>query len=161
GTVPMRWRFAPTFEYGAHEPRCGWRLGAATATCGRDAVAVRAWNAGEPAWRDRAAEATFEMRERDRALLVMASAYAEPLVFPGRTAVERRVEKTIAFWQAWSAARPYDGPWRDAVLRSALALKLLIFAPSGAATAAPTTSLPEEIGGVRNWDYRFCWIRDS
>jgi GH15 family glucan-1,4-alpha-glucosidase len=93
--------------------------------------------------------------------LVLVSAYAEPLVLPGRGAVEARLDFTVRFWKTWCDARPYDGPWREMVLRSALALKALIFAPSGASTAAATTSLPEEIGGVRNWDYRFCWIRDS
>ena len=163
GAVPMRWRFAPRFKYGAGEPRCEWRANVPTATYGSTAIAVRSWDAGTPAWRRGAAEAEFEIRQGARALLVVATAHAEPLVLPGRAAVERRLEQTIRFWQGWTAEREreYEGPWRDAVLRSALALKLLIFAPSGATTAAATTSLPEEIGGVRNWDYRFCWIRDS
>src|SRR5215475_15672862 len=75
--------------------------------------------------------------------------------------VGRWLEQTIAFWQHWSCAHDYKGPWSDLVLRSALALKLMIFAPSGGSVASPTTSLPERIGGQRNWDYRYCWIRDS
>ncbi len=73
----------------------------------------------------------------------------------------RRLEATIGWWKWWSRHCRYDGPHRDEVLRSALALKLLTCATSGAVIAAPTTSLPEEIGGPRNWDYRYCWIRDS
>jgi GH15 family glucan-1,4-alpha-glucosidase len=69
--------------------------------------------------------------------------------------------ETTAFWQSWISKSTYRGSWREAVHRSALALKLLIFEPTGAIVASPTFSLPEHIGGTRNWDYRFSWIRDS
>jgi GH15 family glucan-1,4-alpha-glucosidase len=75
--------------------------------------------------------------------------------------VDAALEKTEKWWREWSGRCSYKGPWREAVLRSLITLKGLTFLPTGGIVAAPTTSLPELIGGVRNWDYRFCWVRDA
>jgi GH15 family glucan-1,4-alpha-glucosidase len=161
GRVPMRWRVAARFNYGARGGRGEWRGSVPVAAWAAEAIAVPSWDAGTPVWRDGAIEASFDAIAGRESLIAMTAAYAEPLVIPSRADAARRLRQTIEFWRRWSGARTYSGRWAGPVSRSALALKLMIFAPSGASVAAPTTSLPEEIGGERNWDYRFCWIRDS
>jgi GH15 family glucan-1,4-alpha-glucosidase len=161
GTVPVRWRFAPRFQYGSRTPRFEWRGSVPVAMCGSDAMALCHWDAGVAARHGEAIEGAFEITQGRRAMFAVAMAYSEPLVLPPRANVEERLARTAQFWRTWAGRLDYRGPWSEAVCRSALVLKLMIFAPSGAAAAAPTTSLPEDIGGVRNWDYRFCWIRDS
>ena len=161
GHVSMRWRVEPRFGYGLGRTRIEPRTPFPVATSGGTAVALCTWDAGRVACDATGMGGRFESHAGSRATLVASAAYGEPLVFPGRDDVERRIDGTVAFWREWSARLRYTGPWREAVVRSALALKLLVFAPSGAIAAAPTTSLPERIGGERNWDYRFSWIRDS
>ena len=161
GRVPMHWRMTPAFRYGAVPPALERRGSVPVATTGRDALAVCSWDAGEAQIGDGAIFGRFEACTGTPALIALCAAHQEPLVIPARVHVEARLQATTTYWRAWSADRAYSGPWRDAVIRSALALKLLVHAPSGAIAAAATASLPEEIGGERNWDYRFCWVRDS
>jgi GH15 family glucan-1,4-alpha-glucosidase len=161
GRVPMRWSVEPAFGYAGTRPRLERRGRIPVAVAGRDAVAVCTWEAGEPAIDGAAVRGRFEAHEGSSALIVLCASHQEPLVFPARADVEARLEATIGYWREWASTRRYAGRWREAVIRSALALKLLFHSPSGAIAAAATASLPEQIGGERNWDYRFCWVRDS
>ena len=104
----------------------------------------------------------FTVRAGERMLFSMIYAEASPAVLPalGDCALDRYAE-TILYWKNWIRLCRYDGAYNDQVRRSALTLKLLTFAPSGAIVASPTTSLPETPGGIRNWDYRYCWLRDA
>ena len=102
------------------------------------------------------------IRAGERKYLSLTYNREAPAVVPPLGGAARgRIERTARWWREWANRCAYDGPYRDAVVRSALALKLMTYAPSGALVAAPTTSLPEAIGGVRNWDYRYCWLRDA
>ncbi|MGH9034784.1 MAG: glycoside hydrolase family 15 protein, partial [Acidimicrobiia bacterium] len=161
GTVPMGWSVEPRFGYGGWRTRFAWRSGVPVAAAGNQAVAVCSWDAGQPEVAAGSISGRFQIGSGSRGLVALCAADQEPLVLPARAEVERRLDETVAGWQRWGGGLGYDGPWPEAVARSALALKLLVFAPSGAVAAAPTTSLPEGIGGLRNWDYRFSWVRDS
>jgi GH15 family glucan-1,4-alpha-glucosidase len=112
---------------------------------------------GQPGTRGRA-----RLRRGERRYLSLVYSHGEPAVIPSFGGeAERKIGLTIGWWREWATRCRYAGPYRTAVVRSALALKLLTYAPSGAVVAAPTTSLPERIGGIRNWDYRYCWLRDA
>jgi GH15 family glucan-1,4-alpha-glucosidase len=161
GNVPMRWRVEPRFGYASRQMRVTSRAGTPVFDAGKDALALCAWEAGDPILEDTAVSGSFRVEAGSRSLLALSAAHQEPLVLPSRDEVEARLNSTTGFWKKWAAGRVFKGPWREAVVRSALALKLLIHSPSGAIAAAGTASLPEQIGGARNWDYRFCWVRDS
>ncbi|HEX6512679.1 MAG TPA: glycoside hydrolase family 15 protein [Chloroflexota bacterium] len=103
-----------------------------------------------------------QMRAGETRFVSFSYSTYSPAVVPALGgAAHERLQHSIDWWRDWSGRCTYNGRYRDAVLRSVLVLKLLSYAPSGAIVAAPTTSLPEEIGGVRNWDYRYCWLRDA
>ncbi|MGW7438526.1 glycoside hydrolase family 15 protein [Streptomyces sp. NPDC054849] len=161
GAVPMRWTVQPRFGYGAHTTRLGRRGGVPVATAGSDALALCAWEAGEPRCEEGVISGSFLTAPGGRALIAMPFAHQEPLVLPSRAECDVRLERTCAAWRRWAGERTCTGRWHQAVMRSLLTLKLLVFAPSGAVAAAVTASLPEHIGGERNWDYRFSWVRDS
>ncbi len=103
-----------------------------------------------------------QIRAGEQKYLSLTYSDEGPAVVPflGSLARKRR-ERSAQWWREWASRCSYEGPYRGMVIRSALALKLMAYAPSGAVIAAPTTSLPEQLGGVRNWDYRYCWLRDA
>jgi GH15 family glucan-1,4-alpha-glucosidase len=105
----------------------------------------------------------FVMRKGDSRWLVITEADDPDRVIeiPSPKQCREQLLRTRQYWEKWAEQCSYRGPYREEVLRSALTLKLLTYEPTGAIVAAPTTSLPEEIGGIRNWDYRYSWVRDS
>ena len=104
---------------------------------------------------------TVELKTGERVDYALAYSEEAPAELPTLESLDLIQQFTKSFWQQWSRVCGYRGPYREAVVRSALALKMLTYAPSGAIIAAATTSLPEVMGGTRNWDYRFCWLRDA
>jgi alpha,alpha-trehalase len=163
GEVPVRVDFEPRFDYGLTTPRLRQvdeRL--ALVFGGADALVVET-DLGVHSSGLGSSEGCRTIRAGERAYAVVT--YARPhQVRPerlGPSRIARRVAATLRFWTEWSGRCSYHGPYREQVVRSALVLKGLTNAPTGAVVAAPTTSLPEEIGGVRNWDYRYTWLRDS
>jgi GH15 family glucan-1,4-alpha-glucosidase len=159
--VPLRWAFEPRFDYGRAQPLIERRAGHWFAQAGGEALVLALFGAAEGDLHSGVVSGELRLAPGESAVFSLAGASREPAVIPGREDSERRLELTKRFWPEWAGRLRYEGAWPEAVSRSALALKLLTFAPSGAIVAAPTTSLPEWIGGGRNWDYRFTWLRDA
>jgi GH15 family glucan-1,4-alpha-glucosidase len=161
GSVAMRWRLIPRFDWGARETRLVERRGTTVAIGEGTELALHSWNAGEPEIGEGEARGSFTIEQGKQALLALTSAHAEPTPIPRYEDVLRRLETTATLWGGWLSSGSYQGAWAEALERSALVLRLLTYAPSGGIAAALTTSLPERIGADRNYDYRFGWVRDS
>lgn len=163
GEVEVEGVFEPRWEYGRAEADLEDRGGMGVVTDHRGrALALRSDLPLRVVAGGTRAVGAERLAEGDRRHLSVSFTHGEPLRLPPSGQGGRKiVSRTAREWRAWARESEYEGPYRDAVIRSALALKLLTFAPSGALVAAPTTSLPERIGGSRNWDYRFCWLRDA
>lgn len=160
GEVPIAIEYAPRFDYGRVRPRLR-RRGALGVFCAHRGSALLLQSSTPLTLDGPAAQGRLTLRPGESHALLLTYADREPLALPPLADAPDLLERTVRFWRTWVAQCNYDGPYRDAVLRSLLVLKLLAYSPSGAIVAAPTTSLPEQPGGERNWDYRYCWLRDA
>ena len=146
------------FGYGADRPFIEKIGDGLCFLSGPDALILRTPVALEQS--GRRVSAYFRVKKGDRIPMQLTwfASHEEP---PAVADVEQALASTEQFWREWAGRCTYQGRWRDAVVRSLVTLKAMTYSPTGAIVAAPTTSLPESIGGVRNWDYRFCWMRDA
>lgn len=161
GEVPMRWRIAPGRRWGAAEPWVQDRGGVPFVRLADESMAVVTRAAGDVRTDAHAVAGDFVARPGTDALIALVATDDEPVLVPDAGEILARVERTGAGWREWRRRLSYHGPHADAVVRSALVLRLLTIDVQGANAAAATTSLPEKVGGRRNYDYRFCWVRDA
>jgi GH15 family glucan-1,4-alpha-glucosidase len=160
GVIPFRARVAPRFDYARRPHTVRQHAGQVIFESSDLALALTATVPVEHEGQD--ATASFKLLEGESAVFALDHVGDDiaPRSCPQAEA-EQQFTDTVAFWRRWLSASRYRGRWRETVHRSALTLKLLNYAPTGAIVAAPTTSLPEQVGGERNWDYRYLWIRDA
>ena len=158
GRVEIRMELIVRFDYGRTVPWVRRRHGGLEAVAGPNALLLH--TPIETHGEDLKTVAIFPVAKGDRVPFVLTwySSHNSP---PKEVDPERALQDTESFWCAWSQRYERSGPWQDAVMRSLITLKGLTYAPTGGIVAAATTSLPERIGGVRNWDYRYCWLRDA
>ena len=158
GRVAMQMELIIRFDYGAIIPWVRRADGRLVAIAGPDSLWLQ--TPVEVHGEDLTTVAEFTVSEGDRVPFVLT--WHPPHLGPPRPIEPfRAVDDTVAWGQEWCGRSTYDGEWRDLVTRSLLTLKALTYGPTGGIVAAATTSLPEQLGGVRNWDYRYCWLRDS
>ncbi|MFC7908965.1 glycoside hydrolase family 15 protein [Streptomyces nigra] len=160
GSIPFRTRIAPRFGYGADAHTLRMIDDVAVFESAKLSLGLTSTVPLEIDGADVHAE--FKIAEGEGAVFALDQVGGE--VTPRRcawTEAEDEFNSTVAYWRRWLSSSRYRGRWREMVHRSALTLKLLTYAPTGAIVAAPTTSLPEQVGGERNWDYRYAWVRDA
>jgi GH15 family glucan-1,4-alpha-glucosidase len=158
GEVEMRSELVIRFGYGAIVPWVQTLDGDHVAIAGPDALCYR--TPVEAHGEDLVTVSTFTVRDGERVPFVL-SWFPSHEPRPERIDPERALGVTQDYWRAWAATFEHSGPYHDEIAQSLLVLKALTYAPTGGMVAAPTTSLPELIGGSRNWDYRYCWLRDA
>jgi GH15 family glucan-1,4-alpha-glucosidase len=158
GRVPMRMELVMRPAYGSRVPWVQRVEDGLVAIAGPDALRLRSpvTVRGE----NFRSVADFVVSEGQKTAFELTW-YPSHLSAPSPSEPEETISRTESWWQDWSARCTYEGEWRDAVVRSLITLKALTYAPTGGVVAAATTSLPEQLGGVRNWDYRYCWLRDA
>ena len=158
GQVPMQMELAIRFDYGSIVPWVRRTEDGIVAIAGPDTLRLRTPVELRGENFKTTAEFTVSQGQRVPFDLVWYASYRD---VPGPIDIEGSIKETEQWWREWTAKCTFDGPSKDAVIRSLITLKALTYEPTGGIVAAPTTSLPELIGGVRNWDYRFCWVRDA
>jgi GH15 family glucan-1,4-alpha-glucosidase len=158
GRVAMRTELVIRFGFGINIPWVRREDGALLAVCGPDMAVLR--SPIETHGENMTTVASFEVKAGDSIPFVLSYGPSH-LKVPAPLVTDKALKDTEDFWLEWSARCTYKGEHRGLVMRSLITLKALTYAPSGGMVAAPTTSLPEKLGGSRNWDYRFCWLRDA
>ncbi|AWM09308.1 glycoside hydrolase family 15 protein [Bradyrhizobium symbiodeficiens] len=158
GTVKMRMELVIRFGFGVDIPWVRRIDHSLMAIAGQDMTVLR--TPVETRGEDLTTVSDFEVRAGETVpfVLTYGPSHLDP---PEAIDPDIALQETEKFWQEWSGRSTHDGEYRDLIMRSLITLKALTFAPTGGIVAAPTTSLPEKLGGARNWDYRFCWLRDA
>jgi GH15 family glucan-1,4-alpha-glucosidase len=163
GAVDLELRCKPTFDYARARGDVEIHANGAIARGGSESLLLTCPGVDLTPTKDHGLHGQFRLAAGERRWLTLTGApgAATPGAALTPDECDELLRQTCAYWEEWIAKCNYHGAYRSKVLRSALALKLMTYAPTGAVVAAPTTSLPEEIGGTRNWDYRYTWLRDS